>query len=177
MSVGAARTSARATNRYDGPLSSQAELPTAFGTGGVSSLPHLPYFGWHTGVSPGGQYRHDENGFLIALAASPSRRIFADARVKGIVIEHRDSPAYKGQSFGEAGAYEWIRGHAYGELDPKDPLNAIVTDLQFAPKNAQGFVEYSVTFTLTKPVDLSKASGVLLYDKPTVGYLSWWIFD
>src|SRR5580704_12279157 len=104
-----------------------------------------------------------KRGLFIALAAL-ALTTTADARVKGIVIEHRESPAYKGQAFGEAGAYEWIRGHAYGELDPKDPLNAIVTDLQFAPKNAQGFVEYSVTFTLARPVDLSKASGVLLYD-------------
>lgn len=100
---------------------------------------------------------------FIALAALVITTT-ADARITRIVIEHRESPAYKGQAFGEAGRYEWLRGHAYGELDPKDPLNAIINDLQFAPKNERGLVEYAATFTLAKPVDLSKSSGVLLYD-------------
>jgi hypothetical protein len=85
------------------------------------------------------------------------------------VIEHRDSPAYQGQSFGEVGRYERLTGHAYGELDPKDPLNAIITDLTLAPRNARGMVEYSATFSLAKPMDLTKASGVLIYEVPNRG--------
>lgn len=103
---------------------------------------------------------------FVALAAS------AEARIRGIVIEKRDASAYKGQSFGEAGKYEWIRGRVYGELDPKEPLNAIITDIQLAPHNARGFVEYSATFTLAKPVDMSKASGVLLYDVANRGRIA-----
>src|SRR5579863_2075052 len=87
-----------------------------------------------------------------------------DARITRIVIDHKESPAYEGQSFGEAGRYERLTGHAYGELDPKDPLNAIITDLQLAPRNGHGMVEYVATFLLVRPVDLSKASGVLLYE-------------
>lgn len=96
----------------------------------------------------------------------------APARITRIVIERRESPAYRGQSFGEAGPYEWLRGRAYGELDPKAPINAIITDLEFAPRNARGLVEYSATFTLTKPVDLSKASGVLLYEVANRGRIA-----
>ena len=103
---------------------------------------------------------------FVALAGS------AQARITRIVIEHRESPAYKGQSFGGAGKYEWLRGRAYGELDPKDPLNAIITDIALAPRNAAGLVEYSVTFTLAKPVDPSKASGVLLYDVANRGRIA-----
>jgi hypothetical protein len=110
--------------------------------------------------------------FLFAILPAVALTTPANARITRIVIEHKDSPAYKGQSFGEAGRYEWLRGHAYGELDPKDPLNAIVTDLQFAPRNARGFVEYTATFTLAKPVDLSKASGVLLYDVANRGRIA-----
>ncbi|MGD1094746.1 MAG: alpha/beta hydrolase domain-containing protein [Bryobacteraceae bacterium] len=88
----------------------------------------------------------------------------SQARVVRIVIEKRESPAYDGRSFGSVGRYEKLQGHAFGELDPKDPLNAIITDIQFAPRNARGMVEYSATFTLIKPVDMSKASGVLLYN-------------
>src|SRR5215467_1267446 len=103
---------------------------------------------------------------LFALAGS------GQARVTRIVVEHRESPAYKGQLFGEAGKYEWIRGRAYGELDPKEPLNAIITDLALAPRNARGLVEYSATFTLVKPMDLSKASGVLIYDVANRGRIA-----
>jgi hypothetical protein len=68
------------------------------------------------------------------------------------------------QANGEAvPAYERITGRFYGELDPKDPKNALITDIQFAPKNARGMVEYVGTFSLMKPADMSKASGVLMY--------------
>jgi Alpha/beta hydrolase domain len=104
---------------------------------------------------------------LMALAV-----LSAQARITRIVIERRESPAYRGQSFGEAGPYEWLRGHAYGEIDPKDPVNAIITDLEFAPHNARGLVEYTVTFTLAKPIDLHKASGVLFYDVANRGRIA-----
>src|ERR1700689_2207067 len=103
----------------------------------------------------------------LAAAAILTPRL--DARITRIVIDHQESPAYEGQSFGEAGRYERLTGHAYGELDPKDPLNAIITDIQLAPRNARGMVEYSATFLLVKPVDLAKASGVLLYEVPKRG--------
>jgi hypothetical protein len=109
---------------------------------------------------------------LLVILAAVVFTVPSDARILRLSIEHRESPAYGGQSFGEAGRYEWLRGRAYGELDPKDPLNAIITDLRFAPKNARGFVEYSATFTLAKPIDLSKASGVLLYDVANRGRIA-----
>src|SRR5580698_1421892 len=86
-----------------------------------------------------------------------------NARITRIVIEQRESPAFNGQAFGKAGTYETLRGHFYGELDPKDPHNTIITDLEFAPKNARGMVEYSGTFAISKPVDMAKSNQVLLY--------------
>ena len=59
--------------------------------------------------------------------------------------------------------YERLSGKFYGELDPADPKNALITDIQLAPRNARGKVEYVGTFSLMKPVDMSKASGVLIY--------------
>ena len=59
--------------------------------------------------------------------------------------------------------HERITGKAYGELDPADPKNAVITDIDLAPRNARGKVEYVTTFTLVKPKDMTKASGVLLY--------------
>jgi len=102
--------------------------------------------------------------FAALLGTSP-----AVARVIRIVIEDRQSPAYQGRPFGSAGAYDRLSGHIYGELDPHNPLNAIITDIEFAPKNARGMVEYSATFTVWKPADMSHASGVLIYDAPNRG--------
>ncbi|MBO0800201.1 MAG: hypothetical protein J2P31_15380, partial [Blastocatellia bacterium] len=93
----------------------------------------------------------------------------AEARVTRIVIENRQSPAYEGKSFGGVGQYEILTGEAYGELDPLDPHNTIITDIQFAPRNSRGNVEYVATFTLVKPMDLTKANGILLYAVPNRG--------
>ena len=96
----------------------------------------------------------------------------ANARITRIVIEHRDSPAYQGRFFGETGQYERLTGHAYGELDPKDPLNVIITDIQLAARNSRGMVEYVATFSLAKPMDLGKASGVLIYEVANRGRIA-----
>ena len=66
-------------------------------------------------------------------------------------------------------AYERLTGHFYGELDPKNALNAVINDILLAPRNARGHVEYSATFTLLRPVDSSKVSGVLWYEVPNRG--------
>ena len=106
---------------------------------------------------------------IVIAAAILAGACSAEARVTRIVIEHRDSPAFKGQAFGVAGSYERLTGHFYGELDPKDSLNAIITDITLAPRNARGKVEYSATFSLAKPLDMGKLSGVLIYEVPNRG--------
>ncbi len=94
---------------------------------------------------------------LLACGAS------MDARVIKIVVEKRESPAYNGQVFGKAGQYELLTGHFTGELNPNDPHNKIINDIQLAVRNARGMVEYIGTFAIAKPVDMSKASSVLVY--------------
>ena len=91
------------------------------------------------------------------------------AGVTRIVIDQTQSPAYDGKSFGSAGQYEILTGRAFGELDPKDPHNTIITDLEFAPRNPRGKVEYVATFILVKPIDLAKSNGVLFYGVPNRG--------
>jgi Alpha/beta hydrolase domain len=95
-------------------------------------------------------------GALLLVAAA------SEARVTRITISSTTS-AFNGQTFGDVGTYEQIRGTATGELDPLDPRNAVITDIHQAPRNANGNVEYTATFTMLKPVDMSKASGVLVY--------------
>ena len=69
-----------------------------------------------------------------------------------------------GQPFGAAGAYERLTGTAYFEVDPQDPSNAVVFDLDKAPRNARGRVEFSADAVILRPVDLAKASGTLFFE-------------
>jgi hypothetical protein len=93
----------------------------------------------------------------------------AYARIVRVVIEQRDAAAFQAQAFGQIGTYQRLSGRVYGELDPKSPLNSIITDIEFAPRNARGMVEYSATFSIAIPADLSKTSGVLFYEVPNRG--------
>jgi hypothetical protein len=98
---------------------------------------------------------------FLSLALCPSAPGRADAEIRTITITSR-APAFGGQVFGAAGAYEQIKGIAAGEIDPRDPRNALITDLELAPRNARGRVEYRTTFTIMRPVGTS--AGVLFYN-------------
>jgi len=92
----------------------------------------------------------------------------AEARITAIQINSR-APAFGGASFGAVGQYETLRGVAFGEVDPHDPLNEVITDIKRAPRNARGMVEYNMDFWINKPVDMSRANGTLLHDVPNRG--------
>ena len=102
-------------------------------------------------------------GLLVLAAAS------LEARVTKITITKTTSPMFSGQSFGTVGPYEEIKGIAVGEIDPADRRNAVITDILLAPRNANGKVEYKTTFTIVKPVDMSKGQPVMLYNVPNRG--------
>ncbi len=87
----------------------------------------------------------------------------AQARITGISITHRTSPAFGGATFA-AGPYEVLTGTATGEVNPNDPLNAVITDIDLAPRNSRGMVEYSMDVSILKPIDESQGNHVLLYD-------------
>ena len=89
-------------------------------------------------------------------AAAPSW-----ARVTRIVIDTRVSPAFSGATYGSVGQYETLAGRAFGELDPNDPHNAIITDIALAPRNAAGKVEYMATFFVVKPINMANASRLM----------------
>ena len=94
------------------------------------------------------------------------------ARITKIVIDEKISPAFcKGAAcaaYGDAGQYEQIAGRAFGELDPGDPLNKIIQDIALG-KEPDGKVRYVASFVITKPVDMSKASGLMWHDVPNRG--------
>jgi hypothetical protein len=73
-------------------------------------------------------------------------------------------PFADGQAFGGAGSYRRIRGVAKGELDPGAAENRGIVDLDKAPRNARGRVEYETDFFILRPAEPSRTNGVLVYD-------------
>src|SRR5215813_3101279 len=69
-----------------------------------------------------------------------------------------------GKSFGSAGAFEKLSGKIYFAVDPRNSANRIISDIDKAPKNAAGKVEFSSDFYMIKPKDLSRGNGTLLYE-------------
>jgi hypothetical protein len=112
------------------------------------SITHAPFRRTHLVAALGG-------AALLALVSA------ADARVTRIVVD--TTADISGQPYQER------TGRAFGELDPADPHNALITDLQIAPRNANGKVEYIASFRLRIPNDLSTASGVMWHDVPNRG--------
>src|SRR4051812_29643386 len=86
----------------------------------------------------------------------------AQAKVTKIVIDQQ-------QTLAADPTYETLTGRAFGELDPKDPHNALITDIARAPKNTNGKVDYVASFFLVKPLEMSKASGLMWHDVPNRG--------
>ncbi|MBV1686737.1 hypothetical protein KRR38_03380 [Novosphingobium sp. G106] len=99
---------------------------------------------------------------VIAILAMASASV-ADARVTRLVVEQRE-PYAGGHSWGEAGPYERIVATAYFEVDPADPRNKVIVDLDQSPRNAAGKVEFSAPVFLIKPVDMARGNGKLFYD-------------
>ena len=95
----------------------------------------------------------------VSLAWAPP----SDARVTKIIIDRSATPLTQAPT--EPIAYETITGRAFGELDPGDRHNDEITDL----RNANGKVEYIASFFIVKPVDMSKASGLMWHDVPNRG--------
>jgi Alpha/beta hydrolase domain len=97
-------------------------------------------------------------GFVFsALFANRS-----EARVVRFVVEQRRSFA-SGMSFGSTGPYERLDGRAYMEVDPRDSLNAVIVNLQRAPRNSRGMVEFSSPFFILKPVDMARGNHKIFY--------------
>ena len=99
-----------------------------------------------------------------ALLAAPA----VDARITKLNIT-ATTLAFGGYSYPGVGQYQRVYGTATGELNPNDPHNSGIIDLALAPRLANGNVEYTTTFYLLKPVDLSKGNHKVHYEPPNRG--------
>lgn len=81
----------------------------------------------------------------------------------------RVESVFGGAEFGTAGRYEKIVGRMHGAADPAHRLNSEIVNLDRAPRNASGLVDYWVDFCLLKPVDIAHGNRRLLFDTPNRG--------
>jgi alpha/beta hydrolase family protein len=63
-----------------------------------------------------------------------------------------------------ASGYEKIAGTIHFAVDPKDPHNAVVVDLDKAPRNANGRVEFSSSIYIVRPKDPARSNGSVLVE-------------
>jgi hypothetical protein len=108
---------------------------------------------------------------LLAMVAVLACWNPAFAEVVRVEVLRRESFA-GGTSFGDVGPYEKLVGRLHYRVDPKNPANARIVDLKFAPTDAQGQVHFVGDFILLKPVDLSKGNHRLLYEVNNRGGLA-----
>ncbi|HND50996.1 MAG TPA: alpha/beta hydrolase domain-containing protein [Pirellulaceae bacterium] len=97
--------------------------------------------------------------WLLVLVGAAAAR----AEVTKLEIRSR-TPYADGRKFGEVGAYETLRGKAYFAVDPQVAANRTVIDLELAPRNAAGKVEFSTDVEILAPVEPKRGRGALLYD-------------
>jgi hypothetical protein len=81
----------------------------------------------------------------------------------------RREPFANGHEFSITGAYETLAGKAHGEVDPKNRLNKTIVNLDKAPRNKRGKVEYWSDFCILKPIDMGRGNGKIFFDAPNRG--------
>jgi alpha/beta hydrolase family protein len=100
---------------------------------------------------------------VIAMVLGSAAFVPAHARVTRIVID-ATTPIAKQPG------YEQLTGRAFGEIDPANPHNALITDITNPlARDAHGKITYVASFVLRKPKVMSTASGVLWHDVPNRG--------
>ena len=94
----------------------------------------------------------------LLLAAQP-----CSARVVRVEVRAR-SDVLGGKAFGLAGAYEKVSGTMFFAVSPGNPRDRAIVDLDLAPRNAKGEIEFSADFYVIRPKDPARASGTLLLE-------------
>jgi hypothetical protein len=97
----------------------------------------------------------------------------SDAHVQQIVIDQTATinvtPIILGSSTaGPATSYTIYVGRIFGELDPNDPHNSVITDIDHAP-TTHGKVDYIANFEIVTPTDPTKRSGLMIHEVPNRG--------
>ena len=69
-----------------------------------------------------------------------------------------------GKPFGPAGPYEKIIGKVFFVVDPADPHNRPIVDIEKAPRDARGLVEFWADLYVLAPKEPARGNGAALFD-------------
>ncbi len=109
----------------------------------------------------------------LVITAAPAAARLTEINVTAV------EPFADGAAFGDTGAYERVKGTFKGELDLADRRNRVIVNLDKAPRNAAGKVEYEADFYILRPADAARGSHKILYDVTNRGrqYAHWMFGD
>jgi hypothetical protein len=88
---------------------------------------------------------------------------FATAEVTKVTIATRAVVA-NGHAFGSVGPYEKLTGTIEFALDPANPRNKPIVDLDAAPRGSDGRVHFTADLYVLQPADPSRGNGTLLFE-------------
>ena len=100
--------------------------------------------------------------WLFALFSILAQPLSTSAEVTNVTVTSRTVLA-GGQSFGSTGPYERLAGRIDFALDPADPHNVGIVDLNHARRDSDGRVHFSSDLNVLRPSDPTKGNGVLLF--------------
>jgi hypothetical protein len=93
---------------------------------------------------------------LLTTAASRAEVTHIDVTARADVLN--------GKPFGLAGAYERLTGKVHFAVDPSNEHNRIIVDVDRAPRDRRGRVEFSADLYVLKPKDMRRGNGALLFE-------------
>ena len=73
-------------------------------------------------------------------------------------------PFAGGRDFEGVGPYERLLGKVHFAIDPDEPGLPYICDLDLAPRNAEGLVEFSGTLDILRPVDAARGNRRVFYE-------------
>jgi len=101
---------------------------------------------------------------VALLAGTAALTGTAAAKVVKFEVVRIESPAFESRSFGAVGTYDRIIGRATIAVSPGDPHNAVIADIDRAPRNAQGLVEATTDVEILRPTVAANGNRALFYD-------------
>ena len=69
-----------------------------------------------------------------------------------------------GKEYGDTGTYDQIKGTVHFEVDPFSESNERIVDIELAPRNSDGKVEFSADFVMLTPSDSDRGNGTMFLD-------------
>lgn len=79
-------------------------------------------------------------------------------------LEFTKKPFAGGRSFGSTGPYELLDGAVHFAMDPRNPLNQVITDIDLAQRGEDGRVHASADFCMLRPQDPARGNRRLFLD-------------